>query len=435
MTKKAVSRRGFLSALAAGAVGFSAIADPAAAAAQAVGVRKSDLPDLTIKEIKAYVLKGSPRVAPAGVAPARTPTGMRVPQETRILSVVTNGGIEGNYVSRRETDGLLELAKGLLVGKNAIYGSAFTSIWDPTRRRYQANEYPAMIDYALWDIVGKAVNLPVYKVLGPYREKVLAYASSQHLSTVEAFVEDVKRAKSEGYKAYKIHPPVVPTTSGGAQMGAPVAGAPGQGRGIDLALDMEVAKAVRQTAGDDMPLLHDRVGSYTREQALKMGRLLEKLNFVAFEDPLPSVDLEGCVQLCRDIDTPVHMGELFVSIYDFAPFIRERGMDVLRFIADTIGGISGGMKLAKTAEVFGMECVPHNWGNVFEHMTHFHMELAMPNNIWFEMMQPTGSSDAPYIIDKLRIDKDGFVPAPTKPGLGLELDRAVMEKMMVRVET
>jgi L-alanine-DL-glutamate epimerase-like enolase superfamily enzyme len=435
MTKNVVSRRGFLGASTAGtALGLSAIADPAAAAAQAVGVRKSDLPDLTIKEVKAYVLKGSPRGAPAGGAPARTPTGMRVPQETRILSVVTNGGIEGNYVSRRETDGFLELAKGLLVGKNAIYSSSFTSIWDPTRRRHQANEYPAMIDYALWDVIGKTVNLPVYKVLGPYRDKVLAYASSQHLSTVEAFVADVKRAKSEGYKAYKIHPPVVPTSSGGAQMGAPTS-MTGRSMGTDLALDMEVAKAVRQTAGDDMSLLHDRVGSYTREQALKMGRLLEKLNFVAFEDPLPSVDLEGCVQLCRDIDTPVHMGELFVSPYDFAPFIRERGMDVLRFIADTIGGITGGMKLAKTAEVFGMECVPHNWGNVFEHMTHFHMELAMPNNIWFEMMQPTGSSDCAYIVDKFRIDKDGFVPAPTKPGLGLELNRAVMEKLMVRTET
>jgi len=196
-----------------------------------------------------------------------------------------------------------------------------------------------------------------------------------------------------------------------------------------------VAKAVRQTAGDHFLLLHDRVGAYTREQAHKMGRVLDSLNYNGMEDPLPSVDLEGCVQLTRDIDTPVHMGELFVNMYDFAPYIRERGCDVVRFIAGNIGGITSGMKLAKTAEVFGMECVPHNWGDGFEHAVHFHMELAMPNNIWFEMMQPTGSSDRPYIVDKFRIDKDGFVPAPTKPGLGLELDRAAMEKMMLRVET
>ena len=305
--------------------------------------------------------------------------------------------------------------------------------WDPTRRRRPPSAHTATIDYVLWDIVGKAVNLPVYKILGPYRDRVLAYASSQHLSTVEAFVEDVKRAKSEGYKGYKIHPPWVTTTSGGARH-AQTSRISNQG-GVSLKLDIEVAKAVRQTAGDDMMLLHDRVGSYTREQALKMGRVLDQLNFVAFEDPLPSVDLEGCVQLCRDIDTPVHMGEMFVSLYDYDRYIRAEGMDVLRFIASNIGGITGGMKLAKTAEVFGMECAPHNWGDPFEHAIHFQTELAMPNNIWFEMMQPTGSSDEPHIVDKFRIDKDGFVPALTKPGLGLELDRAVMERMLARVET
>jgi L-alanine-DL-glutamate epimerase-like enolase superfamily enzyme len=428
-----VSRRGFFGASAAGAaVGFSAVADPAAAAAQAAGVKRSDLPDLTIKEVKTYVLKNE--------SPAGGPAGARAAQEARLFSVVTNGGIEGNYsVGRGDSAGLREYAKELLVGQNAIYGPSFTSIWDPTRRRHANTPYAASIDYVLWDIVGKAVNLPVYKILGPYRDKVLAYASSQHLSTVEAFVEDVKRAKSEGYKGYKIHPPWVPTSSGGAQMGAPTTKVPNQGLlnlpGVDLDLDIEVAKAVRATGGPHMGMILDRVGAYTREQALKMGRVLDQLNYNGFEDPLPSVDLEGCVQLCRDIDTPVHMGELFSSMYEFPPFIRERGMDVLRFIGGYIGGITGGMKLAKTAEVFGMECVPHNWGDPFEHAVHFHMELAMPNNIWFEMMQPTGSSYRPYIVDKFRIDKDGFVPAPTKPGLGLELDRAAIDKMLIRMET
>jgi len=193
----------------------------------------------------------------------------------------------------------------------------------------------------------------------------------------------------------------------------------GQG-GVNLKLDIEVAKAVRQTGGDDMLLIFDRVGGYSREMALRMGRVLDQLNYNGFEDALPSVDLEGCVQLCRNIDTPVHMGELFFSLYQYDQFIRYEGMDVLRFIGGRIGGITAGMKLAKTAEVFGMECVPHNWGSVYEHAVHFHMELAMPNNIYFEMMQPTGSSDSPYVIDKFRIDKDSFVPAPTRPSQVLD---------------
>lgn len=205
--------------------------------------------------------------------------------------------------------------------------------------------------------------------------------------------------------------------------------------GVDLKLDLEVAKAVRHAAGDDMLLLHDRVGAYTREQALKMGRLLDELNYVAMEEPLPSGDVEGLTELCRLIDTPVHMGEMFTSIYDYDKYIRAGALDVVRFIGAYVGGITGGMKLAKMAECFGMECAPHNYGDTYEHAVHFHCELAMPNNIWFEMMQPTGIGDNPYVKDKFRIDAEGYVHAPTKPGLGLEIDRDLLDKLVVRIDS
>jgi L-alanine-DL-glutamate epimerase-like enolase superfamily enzyme len=205
--------------------------------------------------------------------------------------------------------------------------------------------------------------------------------------------------------------------------------------GVDIKVDLEVTRAVRQAAGDDMILLHDRVGAYTRDQALKMGLLLDELNYAGFEDPLPSVDLEGLVELKRFVHTPLHMGELVYSMYDFAELIRRGAVDVVRFIAGNIGGITGGMKLAKMAECFGLECAPHNYGDGFEHALHFHCELAMPNCVWFELMRPAEASDRPWIKEKFRIDKDGCIPALTKPGLGVELNRSVMDKLMVRIET
>jgi L-alanine-DL-glutamate epimerase-like enolase superfamily enzyme len=87
------------------------------------------------------------------------------------------------------------------------------------------------------------------------------------------------------------------------------------------------------------------------------------------------------------------------------------------------------MKIAHMAECFGMECAPHNWGEVLDHAVHFHCELAMPNNVWFEMTVPQGTGDRPYMKDRIRIAKDGFVDAPTKPGLGYELDRDVLDRM------
>jgi len=396
MSRLKASRRGFLRTAAIGVA-----ADPALAAAQAVGIKRGDLPDLTVKEVKVYVM-----------------------ERWQLASVVTASGIEGNYTLANRyfhpnwsNLGWLDYAKSVLPGKSALDLPAITSQWVPEKRRLGQLSYASAIDNCLWDILGKAVGLPVYRILGAYRDRVLAYASSQHLNTVEDFVADVKRCKAEGFKAYKIHPPWVNTPSR-----------------VDLKLDLEVSKAVRQAAGDDFMLLHDRVGAYTRHEAMIMGRLLDELNYVAYEDPLPTKDIEGLVEVCRAVDTPVHIGEFIFSIYDFPEYIRRGALDVVRFIVDNVGGITGGMKLAHLSECFGLECVPHNWGDALDHAVHFHCELAMPNNVWIELTQPQTASDRPYIKDRIRIDKDGYVPAPVKPGLGYEVDHAALDKLTKRIE-
>jgi L-alanine-DL-glutamate epimerase-like enolase superfamily enzyme len=414
MPSSNVSRRNFLSASAgsflAGA-GASALTDPAGAAAQAVGIRRADLPDLAIKEVKVYVV-GS------GKADGAASEG-----NTRIAAIVTKGGIEGNYTLAEHywhpnwsNLGWLEYAKGVLPGRSVLELPALTSQWDPGKRRVGQSSYASAIDNCLWDILGKAVNLPVYQVLGAYRDRVRAYASSQHLKTVDDFVADLQHAKNDGFTAYKIHPPELP------------------GGGCDYKLDMEVAKAVRKHAGDNFPLLFDSVGVYTRDEAMKVGRLLDQLNFVSFEDPMPTTDIEGLAQLAQTLDVPITIGEFIVSPYAYAEYIRRGALDVVRFVVDNIGGITGGMKVARLAECFGMECQPHNWGSALDHAVHFHCELAMPNCVWFEMTQPQGITDQPYFKDRIRIDKDGYVPAPTKPGLGYEIDRNVLDNLTKKVE-
>ena len=127
-------------------------------------------------------------------------------------------------------------------------------------------------------------------------------------------------------------------------------------------------------------------------------------------------------------------GEFIFSPYNYADYIRRGALDVVRFITDNVGGITGGMKIARMAECFGMECAPHNWGETFDHAVHFHCELAMPNNAWFEMTVPQGIGDRPYIKDRIRVAKDGYVDAPIKPGLGYELDRAVLDGMTKSIQ-
>lgn len=376
-------------------------------AVHAAGVSPSDL---VIKDVKVYV------VEPGADASANA-------IEHQLAAIVTNSGIEGNYTLAKRYPhpnwsnlGWLEYAKSTLPGKNVLDLPALTSQWEPTKRRLGQLSYAAAIDNCLWDILGKACAQPVYRLLGAYSDRVRAYASSQHLDTPDEFVADVQRAKSEGFTAYKIHPPWQHSP------------------GHDYRLDMEVCKAVRKTAGDDYALLFDRVGVYTREEAIKVGRLLDELNFVSFEDPLPTKDIDGLAELAKDLDVPVVIGEFLGSPYYFAEYIRRGATDEVRFIVDNIGGISSGMKVAQLAECFNLQCQPHNWGNVFDHAVHFHCELAMPNNVWFELTQPQGYSDLPYVKDKIRIAQDGYVYAPTKPGLGYEIDRNLLDNLLQKVE-
>ena len=88
---------------------------------------------------------------------------------------------------------------------------------------------------------------------------------------------------------------------------------------------------------------------------------------------------------------------------------------MVRFIVDNVGGITGGMKVARLAECFGMECAPHNWGEVFDHAVHFHCELAMPNNVWFEMTVPQGIGDRPYMKDSSASPRTAMFTPPPSP--------------------
>ncbi len=386
-----------------GAAALAATPGPASAAVAAAGIKPQDL---IVKQVKVYVLS-----ATRGRA-------------QRIASIVTNSGIEGNYTLENRyfhpnwsNLGWLDYAKAAVTGKNVLDFPQLTSQFDPAKRRLGQLSYASAIDNCCWDILGKAAGLPVYRLLGAYRDKVRAYASSQHLKTVDDFVADLQHAKGQGFTAYKIHPPWL------------------ENNAVDYRLDIEVAKAIRKAAGDRYPLLFDRVGAYTREEAVKVGRALDELGYISYEDPLPTTDIDGLVELANKLDIPITIGEFIFSPYNFGEYIRRGAVEIVRFIVDNIGGITGGMKIGRLAECFGMECQPHNWGSALDHAVHFHCELAMPNNVWFEMTQPQGITDQPWFKDKIRIDSDGYVPAPVKPGLGYELDRDAMDKMMVRVES
>ena len=476
MSRPEISRRSLFgaSALGVASAAAAALADPGQAAAQAVGVKKADLPDLTIKEVKVYV---------ANLGNVRR---LNSSETGEIVSIVTNSGIEGNMTigNRGNPPGFLEYAKARVLGKSALDVTTITPV--PNTKRFSAYgsldsgrggfagppaggggragggrgaagaaappsgiatpaatapvggragggggggmgrgpadvyQHDAIIDVCLWDILGKTVNRPIYKLLGGTKTRVMAYASSQHLPYVEDFAPDVLKAKAAGIRGYKIHP------GGGQSANArPRASYVGH---------IEEIRQVRKAVGDDYPLMFDPVQGYNVYSALKVGRVLEDQGYIAFEDPIPTTDIEGLIELARALDIPLNIGEFLMNMNGFADYIKRDALDIVRFIADNIGGITGGVRVCQLAADFGMECQPHNWGNVMDLAVHFQLELAADNNYWFEMPWPMEYADRVYHKDKFRVDQDGFINAPTEPGLGYPIDRDALDKIMVRID-
>jgi D-galactarolactone cycloisomerase len=179
--------------------------------------------------------------------------------------------------------------------------------------------------------------------------------------------------------------------------------------------------------------MHDPVQMYDRYEALQVGRLLDELNYLWFEDPIRTSDQEGLIELARKLDLSLHVGEFLYSIADFAEYIKKDALGAVRLIADNVGGISGSMRVGLLADAHGLECAPHNWGNVLDLALHFHLELALPNVYWFEMPFPAEFTDRPYFKYKFRIDSDGYVPAPTEAGLGYPIDHNELDKITKQI--
>jgi len=331
-----------------------------------------------------------------------------------LIRVLTDEGIEGNYfvenrwvaeeIARRflaDKDKLVDI-DALDRGKIEKLWSAFPYDYDPLN-----NHVLCAIDVCLWDIAGKYFKVPIYKLLGSYREKVLAYASTQTYREVEEYVNVSLECQKKGYKAIKIHPTQ------------------------NWKRDILVCKAVREAVGDEMTLMLDPVSAYNRDEALKVGREIEKLNFYWYEDPIPTTDVNGLADLCRSLDIEVLIGERIQSIYGYTEYIRRHATDALRCVAEELGGISPVIKIAHLAETHGMKCEPHSWGHTLIQAAHLHVMLAINNCDFFELPIPEGVFDV-GMKDVIRIDKDGYVRAPKKPGLGYDIDWEEIKKMTIK---
>lgn len=277
------------------------------------------------------------------------------------------------------------------------------------------------LEIALWDIIGKAVGKPVYKILGAYRDKVVAYAATSQLHSPEEHAKEAVEFLERGIKAVKLrlHRP-------------------------NPQDDLKVVKAVRDAVGNEMTIMVDanqnhqsiHYNYWSFNTALKMARELEKLDVYWLEEPLPRVDVNGLAKLCSSVDIYIAGGEHATNIYELSNSLFAGAYDIVQpdVIIGNVG-IIGIRKLAVIADSLGKDMVPHVLGggnNGLLLAATLQALCTVKNAPFLEYTFEPPSLVPEYlqmmVKEPLLMDKEGFVQIPQKPGIGIELNEEEIAK-------
>ena len=276
------------------------------------------------------------------------------------------------------------------------------------------------IDIALWDIIGKSCGKPIHKLIGgAYRTEVTAYATGLYFIDMDRLVEEAVEEANEfvgnGFVAIKMK----------IGLGSPK-------------LDIDRVAAVRKAIGDDVRLMVDANHCFTVPQAIRIGRELEKLNVEWFEEPISPEDVDGYVEVTRSLDMAVAGGENEFTRWGFRDLVVLKAMDIIQPDVCAAGGISECRKIATLASAHGVECIPHAWGSAIGLAATLHFLAALPD-------QPPSFRPMPPLLeleqcenpfrDLLSVEpivqQGGKVQIPTGAGLGIEINRSVLDRYRV----
>ena len=331
-----------------------------------------------------------------------------------VIVVKTDSGLEGygfgwgTKGGMRTAHTIAEVFRPELIGNDPLDRER---LWHSAHRadRYGGlasfNSY-GPLDVALWDIASKSASLPLYKLIGAYRDRIPAYASSPFMQSPEDYASLAIEAKLKGFTAFKLHPPGEPD------------------------LDIACCKAVRAAVGPEFVLMSDPVGgNYDHEDAVRVGRALEKLEYLWLEEPLYDHDIHGLEQLSRTLDIAICAGEWNSDFFSKINYLRSGAADIIRADVSWTGGITGSLKSAHIAEGFGVNCEMHMTVLSLMDVANLHVALAIKNCRYLELPFPDGATFG--IKKPLEIDNEGYVQAPGVPGLGVEIDWDVINKNTV----
>lgn len=275
----------------------------------------------------------------------------------------------------------------------------------------------AAIDIALWDLKGKFLGQPIYKLLGgAWCSELPFYASiggngarsvDEVLRVVEARLKDQPAAVKIRFDNDRTKPD------------------------LDIPGDIAKARAVRRLVGDGFPLAFDANNGYSVGGAIRVGRALEELGYWWFEEPVQHYHVKAMGEVARRLDITVSAGEQTYTLSGLVDLI-EAGVQMVQPDIVKMGGITGLMRCAAVAHAHGVELVPHQTQPTIGHAANLHLMASL-----LHMTKPCELNDPSLrqhaVFENPPKPTDGLFPLPTDPGLGLRVNEAELNKRRIAI--
>jgi galactonate dehydratase len=351
----------------------------------------------------------------------------QMPRNFTIVEIGTDEGIVGigDCTNWPVGDSLPHVVKEL--GQYIIGQDPFNieKLWQDM---YRASNYVGLaglavtaisgIEIALWDIVGKALNVPVYKLIGGRcRDRIKCYANYWTMGMEpSAYAEAAKQVVAEGYGALKFY--AVPGQPAGDSLS----------RSYDLQQIKQLSRlvgAVREAVGPEVEVFVECGGKldfYTAERVLYSLRGYE-VGFV--EEPIPPSNMEAMAKLRALGHAPIASGERLFTAYDFRRLLELQAVSVIQPDIVRTGGISEMKKIAAIAEAYYTPVAPHNSNSPVSTVAGLHFAASTPNFLIMEHFTIDVAWRDIMITPALKV-VDGYMELPEKPGLGIEVDTAFL---------
>ncbi|MFK7965495.1 MAG: mandelate racemase/muconate lactonizing enzyme family protein [Burkholderiaceae bacterium] len=302
-----------------------------------------------------------------------------------------------------------------------VYSSGFSQRPDPTVMGIFSG-----IEIALWDIIGKALNKPVYELLGGQVHECLrsyTYLNAPKDAASNQLVYDNPDAAAEraleyvelGFTALKFDPARPYTAFDPRQLSLET-----------LVFAERYTGRIREAVGDRCDLLIGTHGEMTPAGAIRLARRLEQFDPLWFEEPIPPDNTPGMARVAQNSSIPVATGERLTTKYEFADLLRHDAAAILQMNLGRVGGLLEAKKIASMAEAFHAQIAPHLFCGPIVGAANIQISACSPNFLIMEGIEQWDGFQADILKKPIQWE-DGHIIVPTSPGIGVELNEAVAQ--------